>query len=413
MRIAILNWSSRSTGGVERYLATLIPELRRLGHEVALWCEMDRPLDRERIDPSGRSNCWSVEELGVAQAIDKLCQWHPDLLYANGLSDPDVEERVLDVAPAVFFAHNYYGTCITGAKVRHYPEICPCSRQFGPACLFHFYPNRCGGLNPMVMAREYHRQSRRLCLLHRYRLILTHSQQMRAEYERHGLDCMVVPFAVPDDRGAPPRITAGSSSPPVWRLLFVGRMEQVKGGSILLDALSFAAKIIRSPLQLVLAGDGTERRAWERKASKIESLNTGVSVRFVGWTDREALANLYAASDLLVVPSIWPEPFGLVGVEAGRYGVPAAAFSIGGIPEWLRDGANGALAPADPPTAEGLANAIVWCLSDTDRYRALRECACALAGRFTVERHCSALLQQFATGVMLPRISHAPSVGKP
>ena len=73
---------------------------------------------------------------------------------------------------------------------------------------------------------------------------------------------------------------------------------------------------------------------------------------------------LFQESDLLVVPSIWPEPFGQVGPEAGLYGVPVAAFAVGGTPSWLTDGVNGLLAAGDPPTAAGLAESIVGCLAD-------------------------------------------------
>ena len=51
-----------------------------------------------------------------------------------------------------------------------------------------------------------------------------------------------------------------------------------------------------------------------------------------------------AASDLLVVPSVWPEPFGSVGPAAAQHGIPAAAFAVGGIPQWLHEGVNGHLA---------------------------------------------------------------------
>ena len=60
-----------------------------------------------------------------------------------------------------------------------------------------------------------------------------------------------------------------------------------------------------------------------------------------------------ASADLLVVPSLWPEPFGLVGLEGARSRLPAAAFAVGGIPDWLRSGVNGYLAPGDPPTPAG------------------------------------------------------------
>ena len=79
-------------------------------------------------------------------------------------------------------------------------------------------------------------------------------------------------------------------------------------------------------------------------------------------------------ADLLVVPSLWPEPFGLVGLEAARHRLPVAAFAVGGIPDWLRPGVNGYLAPGDPPTPGGLADAIIACL----RIRK-RTLACATA----------------------------------
>ena len=47
MRVAIVNWSSRRVGGVETYLSTVIPELGRGGHEIALWHEVDVPVERE------------------------------------------------------------------------------------------------------------------------------------------------------------------------------------------------------------------------------------------------------------------------------------------------------------------------------------------------------------------------------
>ena len=63
---------------------------------------------------------------------------------------------------------------------------------------------------------------------------------------------------------------------------------------------------------------------------------------------------LLAQSDLLVLPSLWPEPFALVGLEAARHRLPVAAYAVGGIPDWLTSGENGYLAPGDPPTVDGL-----------------------------------------------------------
>ena len=95
----------------------------------------------------------------------------------------------------------------------------------------------------------------------------------------------------------------------------------------------------------------------------------------------------FAHSDLLVVPSLWPEPFGLVGPEAGHSGLPAAAFDVGGIADWLKDGVNGYLAPGDPPSSEGLAKAITRCLSDPANYQCLRQGAIESARHFSMRTH--------------------------
>ena len=89
----------------------------------------------------------------------------------------------------------------------------------------------------------------------------------------------------------------------------------------------------------------------EELASLIRRNHPAVSIEFAGWQDETGRARLLADADALVVPSIWPEPFGLVGLEAAAAGVPAIAFRVGGIPEWLHDGENGCLASSSQTIA--------------------------------------------------------------
>ena len=116
-------------------------------------------------------------------------------------------------------------------------------------------------------------------------------------------------------------------------------------------------------------------------------------VEFAGWLDRDEVDRRMAAADLLVLPSVWPEPFGLVGLEAGHRRLPVAAFDVGGISEWLRPGVNGHLAPGDPPTAQGLAEAIVACLRDRQTHDKLRDGAASVAAEFGLDEHIRALLE--------------------
>jgi glycosyltransferase involved in cell wall biosynthesis len=116
----------------------------------------------------------------------------------------------------------------------------------------------------------------------------------------------------------------------------------------------------------------------------------------LGWVAKENMAEVWRSTDLLVVPSLWPEPFGFVGPEAGRYGVPAAAFAVGGIGEWLREAVNGHVAPANPPRAAGLADAVVRCLQSAGHHANLRRGAREQSLRYSsAGDHVEALLAVF------------------
>ena len=426
MRIAIVNWSSRKAGGAESYLDHVIGGLRCAGHETALFCETDQPADRAPIALPREAPLWSVSKMGLEAAISALRTWRPDVIYAHGLTDPAIEVRTLQVAPAVFFAHNYYGTCISGLKTFKYPVVRPCTRRFGWECLAHFYPHRCGGLSPLTMWSSFRRESRRLNLMHSYRAIVTASNHMRNEYLKHGFPAEAVkfiPLPVTDPEGAlassnghrqPDVISANPLlTHAAYRLLFVGRMELLKGGEVLLDALPSVLAAIDWPLQMTFVGDGRERPSWEKKAAIMDSRESRLKIQFTGWLEGAQLKGTYDACDLLVFPSLWPEPFGLVGPEAGLVSLPAAGFAVGGVPEWLIDGVNGYLASGDPPSAAGLAEVIVKCLRDPIRHAQLRRGASEVAGRFSMANHMKVLIKLLASvaGIASNRSGTAISSG--
>jgi glycosyltransferase involved in cell wall biosynthesis len=301
------------------------------------------------------------------------------------------------IAPAVFFAHGYYGTCISGAKAVKNPVIRPCERKFGPACLLHYYPQHCGGRNPITMLHEYRRQRIRLDLLKRYGAIVTHSRHMVAELGRYDLKAHLLPWGVEQSVGVGAHAISLTMNPAFSdstpsRLLFAGRMEVLKGGGTFLDALPAVADALRRRLDVVFAGDGPERDTWEETARRLCATRPDISIRFVGWRPQLELADLLDRSHILVLPSLWPEPFGQIGIEAGRRGVPVAAFAVGGVPDWLTNGLNGFLASGDPPTTEGLTKAIVNCLGDPSTYARLREGALESSQRFSMERHLAGLI---------------------
>src|SRR5206468_2177990 len=158
-------------------------------------------------------------------------------------------------------------------------------------------------------------------------------------------------------------------------------------------------------LCVTLAGDGPARAAWERAGRVLQQKHPDVKVEFTGWLESAARDAALASAHLLVVPSLWPEPFGRVGLEAGLWGTPAVAFNVGGISEWLQEGFNGHFAAADPSSAAGLAAAITRSLEDGAHYAALRAGAFQAATRQSAEDHATRL------AAVLDKVARAGSAG--
>ena len=250
------------------------------------------------------------------------------------------------------------------------------------------------------MLREYRRQADRLEVLQRYRAIVTHSTRMRDEYLRHGFaESRVIKVQYSPNLMSTlwrtGRVCPAHRAEGPWRLLFVGRMYELKGGRELLLALPAIAKRLAATSTspwLVKARSEPHGNSSPRRSARHPRLQ----VPFTGWVGQAAVNALFRRSDLLVVPSLWPEPFGLVGLEAGRFGVPSAAFAVGGIPDWLRPGINGFLAPGDPPTVDGLVQAVVACLENERIHAVLCQGARALATDTLFDTHAASLLDVFA-----------------
>ena len=406
----MVNWSSRRVGGAESYVEAVIAELARLGHDIALWHEVDRPVARPLMALPPGVPTWDAAALGLSTAVAALREWEPDVTLTHGVLDASTHAPVMAVGPSVYFAHTYYGTCISGQKTWKTLPM-PCSRPLGRGCLAHYYPHRCGGLSPVTMVRDYVHQRTVLEVLRGYDQIVVASDHMRTEYIAHGFDAARVrtaPYfirpaegeALRDDPSQDPSskaLHASAFAQRTFELLFIGRMDVLKGGALLLDALVIASAALKAHLRLTFIGDGPERGRWQERSAAVVAASAGdVGIEFTGWLERPEIDRRLRASQLLVLPSVWPEPFGLVGLEAGLQGIPAAAFSVGGIPQWLHDGVNGSLAAERRPSAAGLANAIARALASPEHHQRLRTGARATALTFTPARHTALLLDTLA-----------------
>jgi len=141
-------------------------------------------------------------------------------------------------------------------------------------------------------------------------------------------------------------------------VLYVGQVIQGKGVDLLLHALA----LLECPFRATIVGGGNHLPAVE---SLLKDLGLAEKVRLAGWIPHEELQALYEDCRVVAVPSRWPEPYGMIGLEAMGHGRPVVGFAAGGIPDWLSDGENGFL--IDELNVECFSRALALLLTDFDR----------------------------------------------
>jgi len=135
-------------------------------------------------------------------------------------------------------------------------------------------------------------------------------------------------------------------------LVTVGRLAPNKGFAVALDALARVRGALPAGWLWAIVGDGPMRPALESRA---DALGLSTNVRFLGGLDDRHMHNLVASADLFLNPTLY-EGSSLVTLEAMAHGVPIVATSAGGIPDKIREGETGWVAP--PGNAEALAAAL-------------------------------------------------------
>jgi glycosyltransferase involved in cell wall biosynthesis len=352
------------------YDGSALPGLEREGRRVY---HLPGLLDR---DPSrGRQLAKRAEEI--------MKETRCDLAYVHLTANPILSELILHALPTVYFAHTYATFCSSGARLyRRTDTICQLRGVPNWRCLVNAYLQQCNTRRPPKLWGLYRDRKEFGGWARRADAIVCASEYVRHQHIENGFSPERI-HALHSPRPEPHEHR--SSSPPGEPLiLFLGRITPQKGLGYLIRAM---AKI-ETRCRLVVAGDGYELPRMRALTAKLQ-LDDRVS--FLGAVEYAAVGDLYAKATVLAVPSVWPEPFGLVGPEAMSYGVPVVAFRVGGIPEWLRDGETGFL--VEPKDVVGLAQRIELLLNDPALAQRLGSQGRIAVEHLSPDRHVDGLLR--------------------
>ncbi len=163
--------------------------------------------------------------------------------------------------------------------------------------------------------------------------------------------------------GASMRETLGIA-PEAVVVSFIGQIKQIKGVE---DFIDMAGRVAGDHVRFLISGQcwGDTVEGSYTEEAFLALIAHDARIRYCGYVGQ--IEDIYRTSDIIVAPSCWQEPFGLVCIEAGVAGRPLVATRVGGIPEVIEDGVNGLL--VEPGDVAALAEKVRLLVDDP----ALRE----------------------------------------
>lgn len=180
-------------------------------------------------------------------------------------------------------------------------------------------------------------------------------------------------------------------------LLFVGRLRKIKGIHKILEAMPSIIQAVPDTI-LIIAGSAYYGSA--RKTKYVNNLYKLAKdfpnhVRFVSFIPHSEIHIWFEAADIVLVPSIGHEAFGLVNVEAMACGVPVIATNIGGMPEVIQHGLTGYLVNTEKAGME-IANYVIYLLNNPKEIKTLGlNSLNRVLENFTWEKSANRLLQLY------------------
>ncbi|MBK9166295.1 MAG: glycosyltransferase family 4 protein [Bryobacterales bacterium] len=343
MRVLLITDWNRGRGGAERHAAAFLRLLREAGDDVELLTSSAGSAG----DGEARFVAFGTERMaaqtflqianpfafaGVRRAVR---EFRPDVAWVNMFAHHLSPAAVLALGdmPAVLMVSDYKCVCPLGSKLL--PDASLCTVRRGWIC------HRGGCLGTAHWLRDQPRYALIDVAVRRFRRVVACSDWVRKELAFAGIPAVMIPYMVE----APGPFERRPAPEPVF--VYTGRLDEEKGVALLLR--SFARVRAGIPAaRLRVIGQGPCLADLQRLASSLEITS---AVEFFGWLAPEQAERHLRDAWAAVVPSLWPEPLGLVALEALLRGVPVIASVSGGLAEIVQDGVTGLLFPNNDESA--------------------------------------------------------------
>jgi glycosyltransferase involved in cell wall biosynthesis len=391
-------------GGAELIAHYQAKALQRAGHEVIIYTgdiaegparydlrhDVYNGLPVYRVHLAGpdyQSDHVNFFHAEVERQFREILEKHsPDVVHLHniiGLSTGIIHAARRSGAKTVLTVHDHWGFCIKNTIIKGCDEIC---RDFHQChdCLSAIHDG--AGRNiPVRMRNDYLRLA-----FDDLDYIVSPSLYLAEQYVRAGFPTRklrLVWYGIDVERFS--RVTKTPRDGRV-RFTYIGYLGAHKGIGTLIEALPLLGAPDRFHINLVGFGDLAESLN-----QRVQKLGYGASVSFLGKVPNEEIEDVFARTDVQVLPSVWPENQPVTITEAMATRTPVIASRLGGSTELVVDGVNGYL--FEPGNARDLASKMTLFLENPERIATLGDQGFRRIADNSFERQVVKLLRLYNT----------------
>ena len=393
MRVLHLNDYLLQKGGIEVYLVRLMREQEAMGFDVhvgfgkgdgSVWPQSYETIALSIPEKSG--------DKAGARAVHELVECvQPDVIHLHNIYNAGA---VLAAASyrCVLHLHDYRYMCPSSGFYYRKPKAI-CDRTCSLMCFPLGVLRGCQTPRPGKALGFHGRIQAVRKVADQFEKVVANSQYV-ADRFRSGISAQarvdVLHYFCPIT--TPQSVVEAADREPV--ILFLGRAREQKG---VYDFVEVVSRL--SSARGVVVGDPTDGVQVELR-KRAEQFGCADRLEVSGWMDRAGVSRMMEMASVVIFPSLWAEPFGLVGVEAMAHATPVVGYDVGGVSDWLTDGETGFLVSAGDVSA--MAERTQALLDDAALRSKFGQTGRVLvAERFGVGRHVDALAGIYRGGAAL------------
>jgi len=418
MKIIFANYRYFVSGGPERYMFGVTDALNAHGHEIipfSINYTKNQPslYSEYFVDPLGNRDEVKFRE----QRFNTKTLWRTliRLFYAKDIENA-IKRLVSETQPEVAYVLHYLRklspSLLVGLKKANIPIVvrlsdyamvcpqahclrlnCPCELcvkgSLWPSIRHNCVQDSLAASTLNALATWFHRARHYFDLIDVFVTTnhFMYQKMLDAGFSKSRLQCIPT-FTDVEAFKPKPDSSKGKY------ILYAGRIEEIKGVHVLIDALGLLHKrrpSLEIQAKILGAGDRRYRNSLEKS---IKQLGIENMIEFVGEVDLSKIAILLGKSFLSIVPSLWYENLPNSILESYACGTPVLASDIGSLRECVKNGETGFLfGPGDPVS---LAQFLEYCFDHPDEIRIMGRHARRIAEqKYSPEKHISALENLF------------------